>query len=187
MASEKQIAANRANALKSTGPRTADGKAISRRNALTHGLRAEQLMLASEDPALFERLREALFDQFAPETVYEEQLADQLAGLIWRLKRVPVFEAAMLDWMGYRQEEIHDRDRPAEADPRALVTVIPSHRGLSRTTTQHDQETRARLKLGRLLEAESEKTLMATLTRYEAHLMRQLKQTRLTPITINAL
>jgi hypothetical protein len=38
MASERQIAANRRNAKKSTGPRSADGKARSSRNALRHGL-----------------------------------------------------------------------------------------------------------------------------------------------------
>jgi hypothetical protein len=38
MATEKQIAANRANARRSTGPRTALGKLTSSRNALRHGL-----------------------------------------------------------------------------------------------------------------------------------------------------
>lgn len=44
MASEKQIAANRKNAAKSTGPRTQKGKARSKMNALRHGLAASNLI-----------------------------------------------------------------------------------------------------------------------------------------------
>jgi len=38
MASQKQIDANRRNAERSTGPRTPEGKAIVKNNALKHGL-----------------------------------------------------------------------------------------------------------------------------------------------------
>ncbi len=47
MASEKQIAANRKNAAKSTGPRTKNGKARSKMNALRHGLATSNLIDAS--------------------------------------------------------------------------------------------------------------------------------------------
>jgi hypothetical protein len=48
MASEAQMAANRRNALLSTGPKTAAGKEISRVNALRHGLAARQLVALGE-------------------------------------------------------------------------------------------------------------------------------------------
>jgi len=47
MATEKQIAANRANAKRSTGPKTAAGKLKSSRNAYRHGLSGPLL----SDPA----------------------------------------------------------------------------------------------------------------------------------------
>jgi hypothetical protein len=52
MTSESQITANRANAKKSTGPRTQDGKSKASRNALRHGLDA----LGSGDAGFSERI-----------------------------------------------------------------------------------------------------------------------------------
>ena len=49
MATAKQASANRLNAAKSTGPRTKSGKALSSRNALKHGLSAEQVVMLAEE------------------------------------------------------------------------------------------------------------------------------------------
>src|SRR5262245_24482140 len=53
MASIKQIEANRSNALNGKGPRTAEGKARSSRNALTHGLTAQEIVIPGEDVAAY--------------------------------------------------------------------------------------------------------------------------------------
>ncbi len=57
MATDAQIEANQANAQKSTGPRTMEGKMTSRRNALKHGLASEGDVLPIRDEKKFkERL-----------------------------------------------------------------------------------------------------------------------------------
>jgi hypothetical protein len=66
MATPAQIAANRANALKSTGPRTAEGRAASRFNAIKHALDAESLVIPGEDSAEFEAFAAGYHDEFRP-------------------------------------------------------------------------------------------------------------------------
>jgi len=96
MTSEKQIAANRANAQKSTGPQTAEGKAQSAQNALQHGLTAAAPVLPDEDPSAFGELLQALLDEYDPRTTVETELVQDLAWVFWRLRRVPYFDAAIL-------------------------------------------------------------------------------------------
>ena len=54
--SEKRIQAARANGAKSRGPITPEGKARSSRNATTHGLLSQYVVIPGEDPAGFQRL-----------------------------------------------------------------------------------------------------------------------------------
>ena len=56
MASPAQITANRANAQKSTGPRSVEGKSASRFNALQHGIDAASVVIPGEDPAAYDAL-----------------------------------------------------------------------------------------------------------------------------------
>ena len=91
MATDKQVQANRRNARNSTGPRTEAGKQVSSRNAMRHGLTAEQVLLEGEDCARFDALRSAINMEFAPEGPVSVFLAERLAGLLWRLGRVRGF------------------------------------------------------------------------------------------------
>ena len=88
MTTEAQVTANRLNAQKSTGPRTPEGKAISARNAIKHGLLGEQIVVEGEDRARFARHHDAMLRALVPVEEVEVTLAERLIGLSWRLQRV---------------------------------------------------------------------------------------------------
>ena len=96
MASAKQLAANRLNAKRSTGPKGEAGKSRSSKNALKHGLTAREIVIRDEDPDQFDALRAGLEADFKPSTTIERELIDRLAGLLWRLRRSVVLEADLL-------------------------------------------------------------------------------------------
>jgi len=95
MASTKQIEANRKNALKSTGPRTNKGKAVTKFNAVTHGLQAKHVVLPEEDPDEFERLLDELIQEIEPRGAREYRLVENIAVGMWRLRRVYRVEVGM--------------------------------------------------------------------------------------------
>jgi len=87
MSTDHQIAANRANARLSTGPRTAGGKARSASNNLRHGLASGRLILPGEDPADFDELVEGLRAEYNPATPTEGQLILRMAQHFWLSQR----------------------------------------------------------------------------------------------------
>jgi hypothetical protein len=91
--SDKQLAANRLNAQKSTGPRTPEGKARVSKNALKHGLTGRDIVMPNETPEDYDSFREGLLDDLAPCGDLEEVLADRIVAYAWRLRRVPMIEA----------------------------------------------------------------------------------------------
>jgi len=94
---QSRTRANRANALLSTGPRTAAGKQRSSQNALTHGLTSRSPVLATEDRAAYQLHCSQFFDEYQPATPTETQLTQELVDTAWRLNRIPLLEAALLD------------------------------------------------------------------------------------------
>jgi hypothetical protein len=96
MSTTRQIAANRRNARKSTGPKTAAGKDRAKGNALKHGLTAAQITVFDECPEDFESLYSGLLAALIPSGALEEQLVERIAVCAWRLRRVYRIEAWLI-------------------------------------------------------------------------------------------
>jgi hypothetical protein len=88
MATEAQIAANRRNSEKSSGPRTEQGRNKSRFNALKHGYRAEKVILPDEDPAELQQRLDDWTADLQPRNSVEKYLVDRGVRLSWQLDRV---------------------------------------------------------------------------------------------------
>jgi hypothetical protein len=100
MTTEKQTEANQQNALVSTGPVTAEGKAIVSQNAVKHGIFARDLIISSgdgkEDEQEYRELFDGLVVSFNPAGQMECLLVEKIAVDFWRLRRVLRFETGSI-------------------------------------------------------------------------------------------
>jgi len=129
---ERRAAVNQANALHSTGPRTAAGKQRSSQNALTHGLTSRSPVLATEDLAAYQLHCRQFVDEYKPATATETQLTQELADTAWRLNRIPMLEAALLDRAANPPSEQAAIDYDIVDAHRALATLGLHGQRLSR-------------------------------------------------------
>src|SRR5579885_870897 len=97
MITEAKLAANRANAQKSTGPATPQGKTRSSRNSFKHGLYSKQLVVGAEEAAALDELKSNLRAEHQPVNETEGILVNELAEQFWRLRRARAYEARLLD------------------------------------------------------------------------------------------
>ena len=97
MVSEKQLAANSRNALKSTGPCTVEGKARSSKNATKHGLLSDQVLLSSNSKRQFNRFKRGIHLSLDPKGAMEELLVDRVIDSAWRMRRVMQVEKQVLE------------------------------------------------------------------------------------------
>src|SRR4051812_13710926 len=97
MSSELRLRANRANAARSTGPKTAAGKAHSVRNSRRHGFLARQILVGTESPAAFKELFDVTIARWAPVDDVELGFIKEMPAARWRLRRVWAMETEMLE------------------------------------------------------------------------------------------
>ncbi|HEX4276930.1 MAG TPA: hypothetical protein VHZ74_16350 [Bryobacteraceae bacterium] len=92
MATEKQILANRRNAQFSTGPRTAEGKSVSRLNAVRHGLTGQIDVRTAGEQQAHDEFCATIIHSLDPAEGIERQFAQSIAEDHWRLNRAKSLE-----------------------------------------------------------------------------------------------
>src|SRR6202166_1037527 len=97
MTSFKQIEANRANARKSTGPISDEGKQRSRCNAIRHGLTAETVIGALENTEDYQAFEATITADYDAQSTVERELVLRLANLLWRLRRATTIETGLFE------------------------------------------------------------------------------------------
>src|SRR3954471_21886729 len=121
MTTFKQIEANRRNALKSTGPTSAEGKQRSRCNAVRHGLTAETVIGALEDAEDYKAFEATIIADYDAQSAVERELVLRLASLLWRLRRATTMETGLLQ---IQCEANTDPDPPLPKLPGEVCEVI---------------------------------------------------------------
>lgn len=100
MTTEKQVEANKQNALVSTGPATSEGKAIVAQNAIKHGIFAKDLIITTgdgkEDAHEYKELLDGLIVSLNPVGQMECLLVEKISVDYWRLRRVLRFETGSI-------------------------------------------------------------------------------------------
>jgi hypothetical protein len=152
MPTAKQIAARRANAQKSNGPRTTAGKAASRFNALKHGIHAQSQIMFSESAEDLAELTAEYHELHAPANANERFLVDTLVNNEWRLRRLRVVEADLWQSAVDAYLEKHTETESASTG-QAFIACGPAFERLQRIVNSCERHYRNALKELRALAA----------------------------------
>ena len=98
MATTAQTNANRENAKKSTGPRTPEGKTISSRNSLVHGMTSGKFLPPDADPQEFFQLLDQFRARFQPFDEVEDALVERLVAAEFKMRSVRYLDAGLFHY-----------------------------------------------------------------------------------------
>ena len=185
MTSERQITANQRNARRSMGPKTPEGKAVVRLNAIRHGLLAREVVLPGEDVDAFEDIWNQVRADLLPVGPMEQLLVDRIVNAMWRLRRLARAETALFHWRVHvlKADRLRSQVRSYEKDNFLGVFSLPteiadkvSHSEATDALVQAEYERdRDEVLLGRALDADAkEGDAFAKLSRYERSIERSL-------------
>ncbi|WZO98983.1 hypothetical protein EP7_000574 [Isosphaeraceae bacterium EP7] len=113
--SQRRIDANRRNAMRSTGPKTEEGKAQSRRNSLIHGLAGNGVVVPENEAQAARELGEQLVSSLRPMNAFEMGLVETIAIEGVRIDRCRIEERLVRDVRARRAGACWRDERKAEA------------------------------------------------------------------------
>ena len=168
MTSYRQIEANRRNALKSTGPKSEEGKQASRCNGLRHGLTAETVIGSLEDAEDYNAFESAITADYDAESAVERELVLRLASILWRLRRATTMETGLFE---IQADHLHRENRQLLSDSRDVIHTLHQRANSDRNVKADNPVEFARcfLRLANL-----PNFALDRLSRYEATLWRQV-------------
>jgi len=118
---------NRANAQKSTGPRTAAGKQRSKLNALRHGLTGHTIVLPTDDQAAYQRHSQSFLDEYRPQGATESQLVQSVTDISWQLNRAAAVETNLFSLGITEMEDRIRANHPHAEDALAMALTFREH------------------------------------------------------------
>jgi hypothetical protein len=155
MATRAQIEANRRNAEKSCGPRSLQGKSVSKFNALKSGIYAQSQVIPGEDAAELEALAESYEDEFRPRTGPQWFLVDSMLRADWRMRRLQRIETELWEQgvqeaggvgQAYKQDVAPERlYRRMDAAERSFFRALKEMKELTEKERQEEEEEKREL------------------------------------------
>ncbi|WZO97856.1 hypothetical protein EP7_004908 [Isosphaeraceae bacterium EP7] len=131
--SQKRIDANRRNAMRSTGPRTVEGKARSRRNSMVHGLAGAGIVVPEQDAQAVRERAEQWNSSLRPYNAFEINLVETIAVESLRIERCRIEDRLARDfrarkaahcWSEERKVAIEREASALSAKPAATANLL---------------------------------------------------------------
>ena len=190
MTSDKQAKANRRNASKSTGPKTPEGKAAVRHNAVKHGLLSKDVLLPGEDESVLQELGDALRAELQPEGFLESLQVEEIILNYWRLRRLRRVEVGIFAIERYEELIERAEGEAKSLEGSSLTDIVEENRDLSKADEQKRQEALRRAEKLRKAQQDTEsvtlgRTFMrdasganafSKLSRYEVAIVRNISR-----------
>jgi hypothetical protein len=188
MSSKAQIEANRRNGTLSKGPTTAEGRAISAKNALKHGLLSQEIVLPDEESDAYANMAERTCEEMNPVGELECGLVMLIINLKWRLLRAGRIEAGILayryfgivaqravDEMETHVETELDRRKKQEDSQKKVTNVVAYQSAENRLAKMRAEQGTDDASLGLAFIQDSQGgNSLSKLSRYETTIERRL-------------